>query len=216
MTVHEDLAKEVLEDFLEEPETMASLSRLRNRLIAGEMDEGGVFGNGYADALGSSARFTPKQWPLHQHAAFLRLHALIGSGQVAYTYISTGGTPGPDRDREGNAAKLSKTRHPFEARLDMDQNGADADGTLIWRESLRISRPTGDFYYADGCHRSGQSILHCPAVRVPGSAPLEVGDSWPSRTLMHLLQYKSVARWPYGSKLIWLFINYGQGDDSNW
>jgi hypothetical protein len=217
VTVHEDLAKGFLEDFLEEPDAMYALNRLRNRHIAREMDEGGVFGCGYADALGSSARFTPKQWPLYQHAAFLKLHALIGSGDVAYTCISTGGTPGPDSDRQGNAAKLAKTYGPFEARLDMEQNGGDADGMLVWGEELRIGRPTGAFYYADNCSRTGQTLLSYPSDRAPGSAPLEVGDSWPSRTLMHLWQYKAVARWPYGSKLIYLFLNYRwSADDLDW
>lgn len=209
MTVHEDLAQGFLEDFQEDPDAMYALIDLRNRHIRGEMDEGGIWGTGYADALGSSARFTPKQWPLYQHAAFLKLHALVGSGRVAYTYISTGGAPGPDHDRAENAFLLTETCPPFTATLDMGQNGADCDGSLAWGEPLRVSRPTGAFYYADGCINQKQSILACPTTRKPGWAPLEVGDSWLSRTLMHLWQYGAVARWPYGSDLIWLFLNYG-------
>lgn len=214
MTVHEDLAEGVWEDIQEDPEAVAAMFRLRNRHIRGEMDEGGIHGTGYADALGSSARFQPKKWPLHQHAAFVKLHALIGAGDVTYTCISTGGTPGPDADRVGNAAKLAETHDRFEASLDMEQNGADADGTLSWSGPLRVSRPTGDFFYPSACRNVQQSILVCPAEVVEGSAPLEVGDSWPSRTLMHLVQYGAVARWPYGSKLIWLFLNFNRG--VNW
>jgi len=209
MTVHEDMAAGVLGDFLEDPDVMSTLARLRNRHIRGEMDEGGIWGSGYADSLGSSARFKPKQWPLHQHAAFLKLHALIGSGEVAYTCISTGGTPGPDRDRAGNAVLLGKTHPPFKAHLDMEQNGADSDGILTWDEDIRLIRPTGGFFYADNCKNTGQTLLSFPTTRKPGSVPLEVGDSWPSVTLMHLWRHRAVARWPYGSNLIWLFLNYG-------
>ncbi|WP_157852264.1 hypothetical protein [Kitasatospora sp. NRRL B-11411] len=206
-TVHEDMAEGYLEDFLEHPEAMAALTRLRNRHIRGEMVEEEPYGSGYADSLGSSARFPPNRWPLHQHAAFIQLHALIGSGEVAFTKIRTGGTPGPDADREGNAALLAGTHKRFTAELDMGQNGADFDGILSWEGDLKISKPTGAFYYGDSCASTGQTLLVLPAAVPGGWAPLEVGDSWPSRTLMHLWQYKAVARWPYGARFIWLFLN---------
>lgn len=211
MTVHEEVAERLLEKFQRSPEAVRTLIELRNRHIAGGLDEGGIWGSGYADALGSSSRFQPSRWPLHQHAAFLELHALIGSGRVAFTYISTGGAPGADADRKGNAAKLADTCHPFAAALNMTQNGAACDGRLRWSEPLEISRPTGSFFYEDACVRATQTPVMRPTVRAPGSAPLEVGDSWPSRTLMHLWQYGAVARWPYGSDLIWLFLSYGYG-----
>ncbi|KUL50597.1 hypothetical protein ADL28_25340 [Streptomyces violaceusniger] len=213
MTVHEDLAQGFLEDFQKEPSAMTALLELRDRHISGDMNEGDIYGTGYADALGSSARFAPKQWPLHQHAAFLELHALVGSGAVTYTCISTGGAPGADADREGNAAKLAQTHPRFTAHLDMTQNGADADGTLRWEGRLEVSRPTGAFFYGSACRNASQSILVKPANVAASSVPLEVGDSWPSRTLMHLIQYGAVARWPYGSKLIWLFLNFNRGVD---
>ncbi|MFE2973405.1 hypothetical protein [Streptomyces sp. NPDC059258] len=208
MTVHEDLAKDVWEDIQEKPSDVAAMFELRNRHIRGEMNEGGVHGTGYADALGSSAMYRPKQWPLAQHAVFIKLHAMIGAGIVSYTCISTGGTPGPDADRVGNAAKLAKTHERFRAELDMDQNGADADGNLSWSGELKLSRPTGNFFYPSTCRNAPQSILNYPTKMREGTAPLEVGDSWPSRTLMHLYQYGAVARWPYGSELIWLFVNF--------
>jgi hypothetical protein len=215
MTVHEDVADRVLEKFQESPDAMYTLTALRNSHIRGEMDEGDIWGSGYADALGSSARFEPQRWPLRQHAAFLKLHTLVGSGQVAFTYISTGGPPGPDRDRAGNAALLTETYPPFTAHLDMEQNGASSDGSLSWSEELEISRPTGAYFYEDTCKRVGQTPLILPATRKAGSAPLEVGDSWPSCTLMHLWRHRAVARWPYGSNLIWLFLNYSWGHDRN-
>lgn len=211
MTVHEEAAELLLEKYQRSPETVRTLIELRNRHIDGELDEGGVWGSGYADALGSSARFASKRWPLHQHAAFLELHALIGSGRVAFTYIGTGGTPGSDADRVGNAAKLEGTCPPFQASLSAKQNCASRDGELRWAEELEISRPTGLYFYEDSCERAAQTPMVRPATRPAGWAPLEVGDSWPSRTLMHLWQHGTVARWPYGSNLIWLFLSYDYG-----
>ncbi|WP_409469044.1 hypothetical protein [Streptomyces sp. HC307] len=210
MTVHEDLAESVWQDIQKDHNAVAAMFRLRNRHIRGEMDEGGIHGTGYADALGSSARYRPEKWPLHQHAAFVELHALIGAGDVTYTCISTGGTPGADADRTGNAAKLAQTHDRFTAELDMCQNGADSDGTLSWSGPLRVSRPTGAFFYPSACRNAQQSILVYPTEVREGRAPLEVGDSWPSRTLMHLQQYGAVARWPYGSRLIWLFLDFNR------
>lgn len=210
MTVHEDMAEGLWEDIQESPEAVAAMFRLRNRHIRGEMDEGGIHGTGYADALGSSARFPPKKWPLAQHAAFVNVHALIGAGDVAITCISTGGVPGPDADRVGNAGKLEDTVAPFRAELDMHQNGADSDGEFRWDTPLKISRSTGAHFFPSACREETYSLVTYPITREAGWAPLEVGDSWPSRTLMHLHQYGAVARWPYGSKLIWLFINFAK------
>jgi hypothetical protein len=208
MTVHEDAAEALLQDIQLDEKATSAMLRLRNRHVQGDMDEGGILGTGYADSLGSSARYAPNKWPLHQHAAFVQIHALIGAGDVAYTCISTGGTPGPDADRAGNARKLEDTLNPFQAELDMHQNGADSDGVVWWDEPLKISRSTGAHFFPSACRKETYSLITYPTMRDPGSAPLEVGDSWPSRTLLHLWEDGAVARWPYGSKLIWLFINY--------
>ena len=208
MTVHEDAAEALLQDIQQDEKATTAMLRLRNRHIQGGMDDGGILGTGYADSLGSSARYAPNKWPLHQHAAFVQIHSLIGAGDVAYTCISTGGTPGPDADRVGNSRKLDDTIEPFRAALDMSQNRADSDGVLRWHEPLKISRSTGAHFYPSACRRGQYSLVTYPTIREPGSAPLEVGDSWPSRTLLHLWEDGAVARWPYGSKLIWLFVNY--------
>lgn len=207
MTVHESAAESLLQDVLQDEKATNAMLKLRNRHTQGEMNEGGIYRTGYADSLGSSARYAPHKWPLYQHAAFAQIHALIGAGDVAYTSISTGGTPGSDADRVGNARKLDDTIKPFRAELDMTQQGADADGVLLWEEPLKISRSAGAHFYPSACRNAQYSPVTYPTVREPGSAPLEVGDSWPSRTLLHLWEDGAVARWPYDSELIWLFIH---------
>lgn len=207
MTIHKTAAEALLQDVLEDDAATKAMLKLRNRHTRGDMNEGGTLRTGYADALGSSARYAPTDWPLYQHAAFAQIHALIGAGDVAYTYISTGGLPGADSDRTGNASKLEDTVEPFRVELDMTQNGADSDGVLYWDEPLKISRSTGAHFYGNTCQPDQYGLVTYPTMREPGSAPLEVGDSWPSRTLLHLYEDGAVARWPYGSELIWLFIH---------
>jgi len=211
MTVHEELAEGIWEDIREDPSEIAAVFRVQKMHTSGILDHE-VLGSAYADSLGSSARFRPSKWPAYQTAAFAYLHALVGSGDVAFTPIRTGGTPGPDADRVGNASLLKETLLPFTADLDMTQNGADADGRLDWGRRIFLPRSTGTFFYEDSCAKGHQSRLDFKASYHASSAPLEVGDSWPSRTLMHLWQYGAVARWPYGSRFILLFINYGWGD----
>lgn len=207
MTIHKTAAEALLQDVLKDDAATRAMLKLRNRHTQGDMNEGGILGTGYADSLGSSARYVANEWPLYQHAAFAQIHSLIGAGDIAYTYISTGGTPGPDSDRVGNARKLEGTLEPFQAKLDMHQNGADSDGVIWWGEPLKISRSTGAHFYPSACRKEAYSLVTFPTMRESGSAPLEVGDSWPSRTLLHLWEEGAVARWPYGSELIWLFID---------
>lgn len=208
MTVHEDAAEALLQDIQEDERASMAMLRLRRRHVQGDMNEGGIHGTGYADSLGSSARYAPNKWPLHQHAAFVQIHSMIGAGDVAYTCIGTGGVPGSDADRLGNARKLVGTIDPFQAELDMHQNGADSDGILHWDGPLKISRSTRAHFYPSACRNETYSLVTYPTTRDAGSAPLEVGDSWPSRTLLHLWEEGTVARWPYGSELIWLFVNF--------
>ena len=42
--------------------------------------------------------------------------------------------------------------------------------------------------------------------QAPGWAPLEVGYTRPSRTLLHLTEFGAVARWPYGHDVITLLV----------
>lgn len=211
MTVHEELAEGIWDDIREDPAEAAAVFRVQKMHTSGSLDHE-VLGSAYADSLGSSARFRPSRWPVHQTAAFAYMHALVGGGDVAYVPISTGGTPGPDADRAGNANLLKRTMSPFVADLDMAQNGADCDGSFEWGERINLHRSTGAFFYEDNCPKTFQSRLDYKTSYPPSWAPLEVGDSWPSRTLMHLWQYGAVARWPYGSEFILLFINFAWGD----
>ncbi|GAA2357600.1 hypothetical protein GCM10010417_13650 [Streptomyces carpaticus] len=56
--------------------------------------------------------------------------------RVAKVRIGIGGIPGTDVDRTGNARNPGSAILPFDAELDMEQNGTAMDGVLRWFESV--------------------------------------------------------------------------------
>ncbi|MFF4408500.1 hypothetical protein ACFY1P_29650 [Streptomyces sp. NPDC001407] len=199
-TIHQEIALALLDEFVDSPSALAALMDVRRRVIRGEFD------HDYVATIGSSARIKPHKWPLEQYAAFMQIHAEIMCGALGRVDIDTGGRPGPDADREGNALKLKETHPPFEAELDMEQHGADMDGVLRWREPIQVEKSTGAHHQTCDCGNDVFSPVVALRKRGAAWAPLEVGDSWPSRTLLHLREFGAVARWPYGTETITLII----------
>lgn len=196
MTVHEDAARELLDQVLLSPEAAAVLAETRLKLRAELANEQ------YVAWIGQTPR-GPSSWSHEQVAAYLAVHAGLGAGHYAKVTIEVGDTPGPDADREGNARKLRRTAAPFVAMLDMNQNGADSDGTLHWDEEITVEKSTGACLIDHGEQTSVNAVYPVD----PASVPLEVGYTKPSRTLMHLTQYAGVARWAYGDDRICLLLN---------
>ena len=78
---------------------------------------------------------------------------------------------------------------PFYAQFIPEKGrGARGDGFLEWDRPIALKR-------------LGYSSVWPLS---PGHAPLEVGYTQPCTTLFHLMDDRSLARWPYGSKLIYL------------
>lgn len=196
MTVHEDAARHLLDDVLLNPEAAAVFAETRVKLRADLANEE------YVAWIGQTPR-GPSSWTHEQVAAYLAVHAGLGSGRYAKVTIEVGATPGADADREGNAQKLMHVAPPFVAMLDMGQNGADCDGTLHWGQEIKVEKSTG-IPLIDHGEKTPVNMIH--SVN-PASVPLEVGYTKPSRTLMHLTQYVGVARWAYGDERICLLLN---------
>jgi hypothetical protein len=173
--------------------------RTRKRLAAG-----GHFSPEYVAAAGQMHRVDPGNWPIHQVAAFLEVHAAVGAGRYALIEVEVGAAPLADAEREANAAALADLPEPFTATLDMDQSGADEDGEVAWSAPITVVWSTGVAFSA-GCRKT--EPLTVPATVPPSRIPLEVGTTMPSRTLMHLEQDGGVARWAYGSTDLYLLLN---------
>ena len=198
-TSHERGAHAVLDRLLTNEATAATLVRARQHLASGT-----YYSPEYVDAFGQLHRHTPGRWPVHQVAAFVRIHTGVCAGQFARVQVEVGATPGPDAARDDNAAALADLPEPFTAVLDMEQNAADQDGFITWDEDITVTRATGASFMAE-CSR--KEPLTMPALVRPLQVPLEVGTTMPSRTLLHLEEDGGVARWAYGSKDLYIILN---------
>jgi hypothetical protein len=198
-TIHEDASREALRDFLTAEEGGSTFSTyladLKNGRLAPE----------YVRAIGQHYRLDPKHWPMEQVYSFMIVHDMLMSGEFGQVQISTHGTPHPDCDRNANQAGLDDLLGPFVARVDPDQNTSDfGDGLLKWNEPIQVEQSMGV------CHTDTASGHSSPVIFVktipPGRVPLEIGTTTASTTLGHLLRLGGVARWPYGSDRITLFL----------
>ncbi|MET9445461.1 hypothetical protein [Streptomyces sp. NPDC006610] len=197
MTVHEDAARVLLEEMQGEPAGASVLARMTASLYEGAYSRQLI-------AWIGQTQHEPAYWPPHQVATLTHVLDGLVYGRIVRRRIPVGATPGPDADRQGNAKKLEAVSHPFHAKLDMSQNGADCDGTLSWDEPVNLWRALG----VRVLHEKGlYGSLHAPFEARPWQVPLEVGYTLPSRTAAHLMMEGAVARWAYEDKEICLLLD---------
>lgn len=197
MTVHEDAAQVLLEERQADPESASMLAKMSASLY------GGTYSRQLIGWVGQTQR-DPAYWPPHQVAALMDVLDGLAYGRIVRRRIPIGETPGPDADRQGNAARLRNLDTPFQASLDMSQNGADSDGMLSWDEPVNFWRALG----VRALHQQGiYGSLHAPFEVRPWRVPLEVGYTLPSRTLMHLAVEGAVARWAYEDDEVCLLLD---------
>lgn len=165
----------------------------------------GRWSRDYLDAVGQLHWGGPSQWPRHQVAAFAHMHAYLESGLAAQVAIHVGRAPCRDAERDANASALANLPSPFTAHLDRTQRNADADGWLKWYSPITVLCATEAVYYPS--RASNPTAVRAPRIIPPGEVPLEVGSSPPSRTFMHIHEDLGVARWPYESTHITLFVS---------
>jgi hypothetical protein len=128
---------------------------------------------------------------------FLKIHQAVSIGDVMYGVWDIGAMPGADADVVGNTQKLAAFNNgtPFEAVFDPHRGytGSAGDGSFAWTQPIML-----DQYLRTGSVKSQQFE--------PMSVPFEVGQTAARTTFLHLLEDSGVARWPYGSTRIFLFI----------
>jgi hypothetical protein len=198
-TAHEDAARALFRDYMVSSDGAHALHVYYEGLVQKRWPPD------YLDAIGQIHRCNPTAWPPEQVASFMMVHHMLMEGEVASVRIGEVEGPGPDRDRIGNQKKVDNLVGPFVARVDLDQGSSTfGDGTLSWSETIEVEKSLGLPHIDLATDHRGpvEVITHFP----PGSVPLEIGVSKPSRTYQHLLHGKGVARWPYGSDRIWLFV----------
>jgi hypothetical protein len=197
VTVHEDLAQVVLDEILRDGPSAHVLAETRQKIRDGRLK------GAHLDSIGQTFHRAPN-WPMEQLASWLDVHSNLMAGTYADVWIEVGSGPGSDDDRHNNAAALVDLPKPFIAHVDMDQNCSDQDGWLEWTEPIWVWRSTGTPYVDGDGEQKPVYVRH----QIPaGTAPLEIGLTMPSRTMLHLLQDRGVARWAYGSNSIDLILS---------
>lgn len=197
-TLHDRMASSLLDQMLYSPSAAQALAQTRQDLRNDRISAA------YRDRIGQTQR-RAAYWPPAQAAAFLRVHTGLMSGEFAVSLLEVGEIPVADAAREMNAERLQRLHPAFSARLSTDQAGADADGELCWSQPIRAQRSTGKASTETGDGRTRPEVM--PFEIPPGCIPLEVGSTYPSRTLMHLIKHGGVARWPYESTVVALMWN---------
>jgi hypothetical protein len=159
----------------------------------------------YLDAVGQLHRGGPSSWPRHQVAAFASIHKVLMLGKAASAQIEVGHIPLPDAERDANASALRDLPMPFVAHVDKTQYNADQDGWLEWSAPITVRRSVGAAYYPSTVDDATPVTILQEVP--PGTVPLEIGSTPPSRTSLHLHEDRGVARWPYEATCLWLFIS---------
>jgi hypothetical protein len=158
----------------------------------------------YRDAIGQHAWLESDQWPMEQVAAFMMVHHLLMEGEFAQITINVGHEPQHDGARAANREALRELPDPFVATVDQTQGtSSHGDGWLRWTESIRVMQSLGVPFtdLASGHMAPVRQITAAP----PKHVPLEIGTTLPSKTWEHLRGW-GVARWPYNSEVITLFV----------
>jgi len=200
-TIHQEAAEHRLDTILADPQAAQVFAHHRATL----KNDPGAYPPGLVDAIGQLHARQPRHWPPEQLGAFVEIHAGLMAGYYASGRIRVGATPSADRERAENAAHLANLPEPFTAYLDLEQNGAECDGTLTWATHISMTRSTGVPLLLT-CHADEPTPVYTTAHVPPRTVPLEVGYTMPSRTLLHLNHRGGVARWPYGSEDIYLLV----------
>lgn len=185
-TAHEVGARDALMRLLSRPGGGELLSIAENSVQMGKWDRE------FLDAVGYGGRMR-----LEQLFITAWMHNKLITGELFTIKVRAASAPHMDRFREENMDAVRDLPEPFYAEVDVSQNCADSDGDLWWTEPVVGSQTV----WPDDDHNEGQSVL----IR-PFKVPLEVGSTKPSRTSLHIREGRGVARWPYGTDWITIFV----------
>lgn len=111
---------------------------------------------------------------------------LLEQGDAAFFNIHIGQIPLPDKYVHENKKLLTHIHKSFS--VDLICKTYDHDGYLSWSPE---------------CEDSPNNIH--PAFNRLTGVPLEIGRCNPETLYLHVLKYKGFARWPYGSKWIYVY-----------
>ena len=178
-----------------------------SRIIPDCMDgiRTGRWDRDYLDAVGQLSWGGPSKWLPHEVAAFAVMHRNLMIGLISQVEIEVGAVPFPDAERQANASALEDLPNPFSSYVDRTQRNDGQDGWLKWTQPITVIRSVGVAHFMYGAE-DPRPVTMRPTIP-PGGVPLEIGTTLPSRTALHVFSDRGVARWPYESTRIRLFVS---------
>lgn len=186
-SIYEQAAEHVFEELCAEDSRLLTMAAETSQKL-----RCGFYQKDIVDALGQY-HFPPPLWETH---SFMQLWHHAHGGDVALAKVRIGHCPNKDADIEGNNNILQELARNSGGYLAAEFWGGlgDHDGQVEVLKPLlfdTMNTPQDSIEY--GGHNSD-------------SFSLEVGtQSW-SKTLHMLRVNGTLARWPYGSEYIWLFV----------
>jgi hypothetical protein len=158
----------------EEPEAATGLYWLLGLMKDGRFPD---------SAVDSVVQKHSSPYDVYDAYCMLQFHARAVGRQMVFHVAPVGRTPVADRLRDENNLRLKGLPAPFAATF--HGGTADSDGILRWDEPIAFQ-----FFSDDEDDR----IVLPPRA---GGVPLEVGVTKGSRTILHLVEGRGLARWPY-------------------
>jgi len=122
--------------------------------------------------------------------AFAVLWSWWLTGRLFIAKIDVGMEPSRDKHRDGNRLLLQAL--PGEFRADVWESINYCDGTISWNAPITMF----------GHEWEGEQLRMVTREFPAASAPLEIGTTASSRSLLHVFQSLSLARWAYGSRRV--------------
>lgn len=191
-STHAKVLRSIVNKLMADPEQISVFSDYLGKLRSGYFDKS------YVDrVLQKPPRFS--EYDIYDAYAFAQFHFLNSSGKLASATVNIGLEPRDNTQVEyhNDILRKGKIFHgKFVGGL------ADSDGYMTWDKPLEFQTMHAS--------ESDDTIDRRGVIIMPRTLPLEVGYTEGSRTLLHLQQGDGLARWPYGSKEITLYVNLDQ------
>lgn len=130
-------------------------------------------------------------WTPGQLAALSLLITAGRAGDIEITGVEVGQEPRRDSARRENQMALSQLPHGIKAEVYIEGDCHDSDGDVDIPDGLQIVDTT-------------EQAATPAQARGWTKIPLEIGHTDATRTWLHLCQEGALARWPYGSDVLYV------------
>lgn len=143
------------------------------------------------DYVNSCFQLTHGNIDIYAAYCFAHFHAWISVGKILIATVEIGVGPEGDSKVVENNGALAHLPEPFSGEFVGGPGGPD--GYIKWNRIIELGQ----------IDCTGREIA---AMIKPRSVPLEVGLTRPDTTIYRLLEEDGLARWPYCSESIYLFV----------